>query len=441
MSATPYRPKQDSAFGAPDFEVSYRDAAKKDHAVKRLVGHAYDYKLDVINEDGSVTTRTTSELVHEAGSDRPADIERLRITRKMRWSPKYISPLLRVPVERMQTQRLKSGQRLQALVSALCVSHAEMVCGQLRGMFPELEIDWVGTGEDGRSFEDNKTVLQRFCPKKGEDGRRNPNLDVLVHVGMAGEGLDATHVSEIILLRPANLTNQINQIIGRGARVIPDAPDVQAHVNFDRSTAFAAQGYTGTAIMNAMDFVPPNPDEADPDEDPREEDGWPEPLPDEPTIRIFDVELIGIDSGDAGVQRMARVLQSMGAGPSLGLDFAALYADGANEGWNTVVEMYRKMRTVEAREIDEKAVIAQWRASVKSATGALTGLVIRQMVRDGTAIEKSLPGDIKKRINERKKAACGEIVNQIDICRAHYDWLTALDREIRKSESLPSWLS
>jgi superfamily II DNA or RNA helicase len=435
MSATPYRPNQDSAFGAPDFEVSYREAAVEDNAVKRLVGHAYDYKLDVIEEDGTIVSKTTSELVVEAGGDRPADIEKLRITRKMRWSPKYVSPLVRVPIERMLGERVRSGIRQQALISALSVSHAELVCNQLWGMFPELEIDWVGTGDNGRTSEENQAILRRFCPPKDEDGIRHPELDVLVHVGMAGEGVDATHVTEVILLRPANLTNQINQIIGRGARLIPHAST--ANVNFDRSTEFAGKGYVGSAVMDAMDFVAPRPGHRDP----------PEPLgdgnllPDEPTIHIHNMELLGIDSGDAGVQAMARILDAHKAGSNLRIDFAGLQEDPNHSDWGVVIDLYRKMRHVEAKAFDEKAEIAQWREAVKNALGSVTSKIIRRIVQNGASVDKSLPGDIKKRINGRKKAVLGEISNDLNMCRAHYNFLTSLEREIVAADKgLPSWL-
>ena len=58
-------------------------------------------------------------------------------------------------------------------------------------MFPELRIDWVGTGMNGRSDGENKAILRKFCPDK-VDGKRRPQdvrLDVLVHVGMAGRRL------------------------------------------------------------------------------------------------------------------------------------------------------------------------------------------------------------------------------------------------------------
>src|SRR4029077_10880055 len=197
MSATPYRPREDSAFGAPDVTVTYRDAVDEG-AVKPLRGHAYNYRIDAVLEDGNIKSYTTEELIKEVGGDSPESIERFRVQRKMRWSPKYVSPLTYIPITRMETALRTSGHKLQALVSAMCVSHAELVCSQIRGNFPHLVCDWVGTGQNGRSDGENQKIIERFCPPKPSDPlerRSDPEIDVLVHVGMAGEGLDVTNVS------------------------------------------------------------------------------------------------------------------------------------------------------------------------------------------------------------------------------------------------------
>jgi len=74
MSATPYRPDEDSAFGPPDVVVSYREAVEQ-ACVKPLKGHSYVYKIDAVLQSGEIQTMTTDELVKDAGSDKPADIE------------------------------------------------------------------------------------------------------------------------------------------------------------------------------------------------------------------------------------------------------------------------------------------------------------------------------------------------------------------------------
>jgi superfamily II DNA or RNA helicase len=449
MSATPYRPAEDSAFGEPDVIVGYREGLK-DKAIKELKGHAYDYKIDAIGSDGELITYTTNELIKEAGGDDPQRIEKLRIERKMRWSPKYVSPLIRIPIERMMSKRtMASGFRLQALFSALCVSHAELICAQLKSLYSGLEVDWVGTGEDGKTAEENRKVLDQFCPTKDSGGTRTPTLDVLVHVGMAGEGLDATNVVEIVFVRSATLCNQVLQIIGRASRQIYDRAgnliDTVADISFDRSTELGApqktapRGYVGDAIMDAMDLLPAKAKDINNDDDVNEdEDGWPPDLPIEPVIGIVNIELIGIDSGDERIQRMARVMEKLNM-PNV--DFDGIKSNPEHPDWSIIIEMWRTMETSEAREFDEKSVISQWRSGVESALVNVTGSVIKIAASSGIRIERTFVGDVKKRINRRKCEACGEIVNDLEICRRHWFWLTNLAKQLKETKRIPSWLS
>jgi superfamily II DNA or RNA helicase len=431
MSATPLRPHDDSAFGKPHISVSYREAVEEDpQAVKPLRGHSYNYKVDAILDDGEVVSFTTSELAEQAGGDDPDKIEKLRIERKMRWSPKYVSPLVSVPIERMLRERIATGYRLQALVGAMCVSHADLVCSQLRTMFPELAIDWVGTGKHGRPQDENRGILDKYCPQKDHDGVRHPTLDVLVHVGMAGEGLDSIHVSEVVSLHNASLCNQEVQEIGRAARYLPD---VTGNINFDSSSEFAKKKYVGQAIMDAMDYELPT---SKPPE-PGEEGDDPEPLPEEPLIRIYDMSLLHIDSGSAEVRRMADVLQDTGVN---GIDYDALRGDQRHPHWEKVCNAYLVMRSREAQAFNEKATVKQWYESVDYAVSSVASLVRRMRRRNGLRDEKSLQGDLKKRINQRKASLFGKIAPNVALCQQHYRWVQQLDAEIRQ-HGIPAWLS
>lgn len=427
MSATPSRPGDDSAFGAPNVAISYIDA-KDERAVKPLRGHSYNYKIDAVNEDGDLICFTTRELAEAAGGDNPEQIERFKIERKMRWSPKYVSPLVSIPIERMQRERIATGFRLQALVGAMCVSHASLVCEQLRSMFPELDIDWVGTGTHGRSPEENRRVLKRFCPPK-VDGRRVPTMDVLVHVGMAGEGLDSTFVSEVVHLNNASICNRSNQINGRASRYLEG---VVGNINFDASSEFASEGYIGTAVMAAMDL-----DVAGAEKGEEQEPSDVKDLPEEPTIRIFDMELIGVDSGDPEVQRMAQVLRRSDV---RGIDYDEIATNRNHPDWQRVTELYRTMRSVEAESHNRQATVAQWKDAVEGAVSNVTGAIVSIMRRNGIRIQQAAVGDIKRRINQRKKQACGAIEPDVEVCKQHYQWLRRLQQEIKR-DGIPSWLS
>jgi superfamily II DNA or RNA helicase len=452
MSATPYRPKEDSAFGAPHVSVTYREGVTEKQ-LKPLYGHAYDYRIDAVDGDGNIKTYTTAELVAEVGDDNPDSIEKFRIKKKMRWSPKYVSPLVRTPISRMRAQRIITGQHnLQFLISAMCVSHAELVCEQVRSQFPDLRIDWVGTGEFGKDKAKNEEILNDFCPPKSinpREPRPEPKLDGLVHVGMAGEGLDPINISEIIFLRTASFNNQTHQIIGRGGRLLldKDGEAIECNVSFDGSTELS-RGLkvddeliraVGSSMINAMDLNSTTTD--DDDDDDKKDDDLPPELPEEPTIYVQNMELIGIDSGDLGVQQMAALMRQYHDPIKRKINFDIMDKDPNHPDWKFVIDQFIAMQSIMAREHDEKAIVAQWKESVETALSNVTHVCIGLMARQGTRVERSLAGDIKKRINGRKKGVLGQIRNEVEVYKQHYAWLQVLGQKMRDNKKIPSWLT
>jgi superfamily II DNA or RNA helicase len=431
LSATPHRSLSDGAFGPAHVEISYRDA-QREGAVKTLLGHSYHYEL-VVEENGIIRKFTTRDLAIAAGSDDPDRIEKLRIERKMRWAPRFQSPLIEIPLERMQSERLRTGRRLQALFTAMCVSHAEYVCNQIADMYPELRVDWVGTGEFGRDPETNKAVLKKFCPPKDAEGRRpEPQLDVLVHVGIAGEGLDAILVSEIVHLTTASLNNRTNQINGRAARYLPD---VTGHISFDASSELSEKKYLGEAIMDAMDAAPPTRDDKPPSDD--DNDFPPEP-PENP-VHIENINFIGIDSGHAGVQAFVRLMQR-DQPAKYNLD--EMNKNPTDERWLEILDGYKTMRRVEAEQQNDAAVLAQWTNAVNTLHSQVAGMIVKLRRREGLLVDKVVVATIKYRINERKRRAHGEFNENnrhIDTAKAHYGWLKSLDQELR-AQGIPAWL-
>lgn len=431
MSATPHRKDRDNAFGAPHVEVPYREAVKESPpAVKPLRGHAYHYRIDLIDSHGDIVSVTPAELVAEAGGASEQAIK--KITRDMRLSPKYISPLVSEPLQRMLRDRLEFHPYLQAIIGCMWVDHAKMVCTQVRAMFPELRVDWVGTGPDGR--QDNKEVLERFCPPKDPlTGKRaDPQLDVLVHVGMAGEGLDTVLVSEVVHLNAASMNNQNNQENGRAARYLPG---VVGNINFDSTTGFA--DYVGPAIMDAMDMMSPSPD--DDGEPANKGEGDYRELPAEPPIHIHDIELDHIDSGHPDV----RIVKDMLTDPSS--PFRLYDRSSLNDPHHPVHDdalvFYRNIRRREAEQHDTRAQEVMMRKAVDEAVGTVAGLVIKHHKQNGVSIERTMAGDLRRRISGRKRHDLGKIddAEGLNDLRAHYQWVVNLEQTILK-EGLPPWL-
>lgn len=420
MSATPYRPADDSAFGKPHVSVSYRSAVKE-WAVKPLVCHGYTYRVDAI-DNGDVVSYTTQELTDKAGDSSPEALE--RVFREMRWSPKYISPLVDVPISRMLRERISTGYKLQTLIGAFCCSHAQLVCEQVKAMFPELTVDWVGTGTNGRSDNENRAVLKRFCPPK-RDGKRHQSdikLDVLVHVGMAGEGLDTVYVSEVVHLNPANRNNSNDQENGRAARFLPG---VMGCINVESGSDYAVD-FIGRLVEVAFDTPPGEaPDDDDIETTETDNSDLPE-LPDEPSIQIVDCECIQINTGE--VQRMAQALSEVSG---VTLDDPTLQ--------DKALELYKRMRRQEAEQFNDRACVEQWGEAVTNALSVVTRRALQKMTMPGVRVDGSMVGDIKRRINSRKKRALGAVDKDVNILRLHYNWLKELESQLI-GEGLPSWL-
>lgn len=234
MSATPYRRGSDTVFPEPELVVTYA-CAIMEPAVKPVVCHAYHYGVTVIDEDGEPTNYTTSELLDVMP---PEGLDAWEERKNIRYSPQYLHPLIMQPVNRLLEKRATHGKRLQMIVRAMSCSHAKMVCDQVRILAGGLSVDWIGTGYNGRSDQDNVAVISKFCPPKDENGKRpEPQLDILVQVSMAGEGFDSINVAEIVDLYPVSKkaasgkATQDKQFYGRGARLIAGAESVWLHIN------------------------------------------------------------------------------------------------------------------------------------------------------------------------------------------------------------------
>ena len=420
LSATPYRPGDDSAFGKPEIVVSYRSAVQE-HVVKPMRCHSYTYRIDAIN-NGDVISLTTQDLVDQAGSSAPEALE--RVFREMRWSPKYISPLVDTPISRMQRERLITGYRLQTLIGAFCCSHAQLVCEQVQAMFPELQVDWVGTGTNGRSDSENKLILNKFCPPKREGKRRQEDikLDVLVHVGMAGEGLDTVYVSEIIHLNPANKNNSNDQENGRGARYLPD---VTAYINVETGSDYA-RDWLGKRIELAFDAAQGDAIEDDDEEESNEDGTEIKELPDQPSIQILNCECTEINTGE--INEMAKAISEISG--------VALSDPGLQE---KAIEIYRRMKREEAERFNDRSAVEQWREAVESALSYVARRAARLMASPAARMDRSLIGDIRKRINTRKKRAIGAVDKDVQLLKTHYQFLKNLEAELIES-GVPEWL-
>lgn len=424
MSATPDRADGRSAFGAPDVKVSYL-RARSELAVKKLTLHAYDYRVDAVTVSGDVVSFTTSEMFAEVGAEDADAVERFIASRQMKWSPKYISPLVLFPVERL-IELKSTGIDAQMLVQAMSCSHARMVCEQIRALVPGgMKVDWIGTGPNGRSDEENRAALHAFCPPKGSDGQRKWSLHILVNVGMAGEGLDSTDVAEVVFLTSPRKNNTTLQIIGRGARVIRKHTRVGCVINVDSASELAP--LIGTSIMSIFDDG--DPDVAEEIEREERDSGEPPALPDEPHIAIENVSLVEIRKDPMFMDAVKKAEQS----PT----FAGLSAE---EREREVFGYFRAYQDQRDSRFNQTSLVEQWREKCTRAVYTIVGRILRAEAKDGRQVEKSRKGDIARQINGQAKRHFGAVeAADDDTLRLRWKWLAELDRAVLAGER-PPWL-
>jgi superfamily II DNA or RNA helicase len=209
-SATPDRNGNPTIFGDPKIVVQYEDGVRE-KALKAPRVHM---------RDGTITRYTTDDLRNK---QLDGGLSRFEEKQVLRYSAKYYHPLVTHPVSRLLSLRDLTGRPLQMLIKAMSCLHAAMLCEQIKELAPSLVVEWVGTGLSGRPTIENERIIEAFCPRKVRGKRPAPQVDILVQVAMAGEGLDCINVTEVIDLSLSTAeggSTQLKQFLLRGSRWI-----------------------------------------------------------------------------------------------------------------------------------------------------------------------------------------------------------------------------
>lgn len=432
MSATPDRKGEPPTFGVPDIAMSYVDAVEEG-AVKPLHLHSYDYRIDFVSEaTGEVSSFAVSELVAEAGSS-PDNLEKWIAARKARWTPKYVSPLITHPVERLISLFADHGRRGQMVVYALCCSHARVVCEQIRALIPEgMTVDWVGTGINGRSDDENRQVLERFCPPKDKaTGRRPWTLHICVSVGMTGEGLDVCDATECVFLNSTKIHNTSKQQIGRLSRVMRGY-DGEGHINVDAGSPWAR--HFGRKVMKAIDAANGEVDDSDDGTDADDGDDEDDlkdykPIPVGSLVDVTDVTLVDIQSDPEYIFIKAAVKEQ---GIARGLDEAEADRVAADAALRYKQRSDQRFSTTYQQ--------AEARDRLHARTRKVAGLALRLGLRRGRVMTREMPGEYMKRINTAKRGALGAVeASTPEELERHNDWVRNLEAELLRGD-FPSWM-
>jgi hypothetical protein len=106
-----------------------------------------------------------------------------------------------------------------------------------------------------------------------------------------------------------------------------------------------------------------------------------------------------------------------------------------------MIDAVKSMRKQEAEALDEKSIVIQWGNAVESAVSVIAGNVMRLSSKNGLRVDKSMAGDIRRRINTAKKMQCGPVERDIEVLKRHYRWLKEVESNIKQTSEIPAWLA
>ena len=103
------------------------------------------------------------------------------------------------------------------------------------------------------------------------------------------------------------------------------------------------------------------------------------------------------------------------------------------------IDYYLDMRRKEAEHFNDRSTVEQWKTAVEQALSYVSRRVIKEMMPGASRVDRSLSGDIRKRINTRKKRALGPVDKDVALLKRHYNWLKQLEAELIEG-GIPQWL-
>jgi superfamily II DNA or RNA helicase len=436
LSATPDRDGMPTIFGGPKVDVTYWEGFEE-KALKQLKLESYQYAVNVFTRTGKATY-TTDQL--RGIAKLPNGINAFEEKEAIRYNTNYIHPILTGPLNRLVEQQLHTRKKLQALVRAMSCNHAQAICAQIKDLYPDMAVDWVGTGPNGRSDQDNESVCEKFCPRKGNDGRRpEPELDVLVQVGMAGEGLDCIPVTEIIDLSLATLegaSNASKQLYLRGARRVPGLPDAYQVCTINVPTDHPLDGLE-EHIMSWIDNGNGMPGKLPITEEDNNQRKLqkPEPLPEDWVGNVVrEVEFIEVRVDSAAFQEF----KSSAAVP---FSFGKVEFDENNpEHLNKVIEMYRAAHRAASPKPSEYLVCAKLKQEIDKLTGLIANWVAARENESKDVKLGPIIGAYKRNIHARLKRRFGPKESLLsDGLKEELEYLRVLHNQIIDGD-IPAWV-
>ena len=99
------------------------------------------------------------------------------------------------------------------------------------------------------------------------------------------------------------------------------------------------------------------------------------------------------------------------------------------------------MRRKEAEQNNENSVHAQWRDQVERAVNVIVNRAIKAQTIPGTRFERSLVGDLKRRVQQQRAELFGQYKqSSVEELQVQYRWLVSVEKSIMETKELPIWL-
>lgn len=404
LSATPSRDGMPTIFGDPIISWSYREGVGE-RSLKTLKVASYNYGVEVTTGKGK-KLRFTSDELREI-EKLPGGINTFQQREGLRYDIRYVHPVILEPLLRLSNLENATGFKFQMLIRAMSCAHARALCEQLRELQPNRVIEWVGTGPDGRGDAENDEICERFVPPKNGQGRRpDSDIDVLIQVGMAGEGFDCINVTEIVDLSLATLMGSANatkQFYKRGARWIHGSdPEHQLDPEHQICTINVPSDHPLSGLgQSVMDWIDSNNGipgfEPDPPSDPNTNKPKPKSIPDEWLSDIIDsVKLLEVRMDDPGFQRYTKTVEKV----------ANINREDP-EAMEFLRKMYQQFRDESTPKPSAQMQMARLRTKIANVVSDLALRTARNGKNPQELVDSKITGSFQQRINGHLKQIFG----------------------------------
>jgi uncharacterized protein (DUF4213/DUF364 family) len=101
--------------------------------------------------------------------------------------------------------------------------------------------------------------------------------------------------------------------------------------------------------------------------------------------------------------------------------------------------VYKQMKHKELEKGNDRAVVAQWKETVSSTLGIVTRNAMQAIYGEKGRLPSSMAGEIKRKINTKKKRELGGVDQDVALLKQHYQWLNVLNQSLISGD-VPQWL-